>query len=254
MNILQTILLGVIEGITEFLPISSTAHILLTGKLLDITLADSFTIGIQFGAILAALAISWRSLLHKRVWKLVIWGALPTLVLAYVLYPFLGGIHNNLLVIGLALVLGGIIMILLPLPRDRDPRESIELISMNNRQACMIGFAQVISLIPGVSRSAATIYAGYGLGVATEDAVRYSFVLAIPVMAAATGYSLLQEYQLTGFAGYNWEMLVTGTIVAGLVAYVVMRWLLIFIQRYSWKWFGYYRIILGIIIVYSITR
>lgn len=254
MSLLHTIVIGFVEGVTEFLPISSTAHILITEKLLHTVSPESFTIGIQFGAIVAAFLLSIRYLGTFRNWLLVAVGAIPTLVLGFVLYPYVSHMHDSLLIISLALVIGGVIMVAFPIQPavNRDGVNS-NLSSISFLHAFMIGLGQVISFIPGVSRSAATIYTARVQGVTINDAVRYSFLLALPVMGAATIYSLYKDYSATGFVGYDWLALIIGGVVAGAVAYFTMRWLLWFIQNYSWRWFGWYRIVIGVLILIFIA-
>lgn len=247
MHIIQTVILGIIEGVTEFLPISSTAHILLAERIMGITAPESFTIGIQLGAIFAALLISLKYLTHIRVWKLVVVGAIPTVVLGAVLYPVVKTIHENLIVIALALILGGIIMIIWPLAKDTKPAsESLENISY--KHSFIIGLIQALSFIPGVSRSAATIYAGSWLRIRVNEIVRFSFLLAVPVMTAATAFSFYKEFKAHALVNYDWGMFSIGVIVSAAVAYGAMSWLLAFIQKHSWKYFGWYRICIGLLL------
>jgi len=250
MNYWHSIILGIVEGFTEFLPISSTAHLILTGKILNIAQTEfvkSFEIAIQLGAILAVAWLYWKKLLlNKEIMKKIIAAFLPTAIFGFLLYKlFKGYLMENLSVIVWALLLGGVFLIIFEYwhKEKADATDSIENISYRN--CFLIGSCQAIAMVPGVSRAAATILGGLFLGVKRKTIVEFSFLLAVPTMLAATGYDLLK----TGFtfSADQFGLLLTGFIVSFLVAILAVKFLLHFIERHDFKWFGVYRIIIALI-------
>jgi undecaprenyl-diphosphatase len=250
MGYLQSVILGIVEGITEFLPISSTAHLILSGKILGIAQTEfvkSFEIAIQLGAILAVVWLYWeRVILNKEIIKKVIAAFLPTAVLGFLLYKiFKGYLMENMSVVVWALLLGGIFIIIFEYwhKEKADTAQSIENISYKN--CFLIGICQAIAIVPGVSRAAATILGGLFLGVKRKTIVEFSFLLAVPTMLSATSYDLLK----TGFtfSADQFGLLFVGFIVSFLVAILAIKFLLRYIEQHDFKWFGLYRIIIGLI-------
>jgi undecaprenyl-diphosphatase len=237
MTLIQSFILGIIEGLTEFLPVSSTAHLELGTRLLGLVSTDfikSFEIIIQLGAILAVVVIYWSRLSKNReLWKRIITAFIPTGIIGFVLYKLiksylLGNIHILIWTLGI----GGIILIIFELiyheHHDRLGDSITELETMTYGTALLIGIAQSVAVVPGVSRSAATIIAGRTLGISRKAIVEFSFLLAIPTMLAATGYDLLKNAS-------SFSVSEAGALGVGFVVAVL---------------FGVYRIALAIIIYF----
>lgn len=249
MEFIHAIALGLIEGVTEFLPISSTGHLILAERVLQIPATDfwkSFTVIIQLGAILAVLVLYWRKLLFNReVFKKVALAFLPTAIIGLVLYPlikqyFLG----STAVVLWALLLGGIGIIIFE-KWHKTKIVSNELEQITYKQSFFIGLAQAVAVIPGISRAAATILGGLALGISRAVIVEFSFLLAIPTMAAATGLDLLKSGW--SFTSSEWGILTIGFVVSFFASLVAVKWLLRFITSHSFTSFGWYRIILALV-------
>ena len=255
MDILHSIILGIIEGTTEFLPISSTGHLILASDLLGLEANDfikSFEISIQAGAILAVVVFYWRQLLLDRdIAKKVAVAFVPTGVIGFVLYKtvksFLLG--STALVLW-ALVLGGVVLILFEI-WDRGREHGIKgLHAITYKQAFLVGVAQSVSLVPGISRAAATIIGGLGAGLDRKTIVEFSFLLAVPTMLAAGGYDLLQSVHV--FSWSDFGLLSVGFAVSFITAIFAVRFFLYYIQRRSFIIFGAYRVVLAFIFWYFI--
>lgn len=262
MNTIHSIILGIIEGITEFLPISSTAHLEIASRILQLEQNDflkSFEIVIQFGAILAVVVI-YFSLLKKNwnVWKKILAAFIPTGAIGFVLYKiikhyFLG----NFSLIVWTLGIGGIVLIAFEYfaqDKGREESESSvqEIENLSYGKAVTIGLAQAIAVVPGVSRSAATIIAGRSLGMSRKAIIEFSFLLAVPTMLAASGYDLLKNYH--SLSSNNLGLLIVGFIVAFFSALVSVKWLLAFVRKHGFTVFGYYRIILAIVLAFFFLK
>lgn len=245
MDTLQALVLGVVEGVTEFLPVSSTGHLILASKLMAIPESDflkSFEVAIQLGAILAALLLYWRSLLlSPQILLRVCVAFLPTAVIGLLLHGFIKRVLLGSDVVVLwSLLIGGIALIVFE--QWYGPRQASHshLKSISLKTAFLIGVGQSLALLPGVSRSAATIVSGLLLGMDRKSTVEFSFLLAIPTMAAATGLDLLSSE--TGFSASEWTMLSVGFVAAFLVALVAIRWLIRYVSHHTFTPFGIYRI------------
>lgn len=243
---LHAVILGIVEGITEFLPVSSTGHLILTSAILGLTESSflkTFEIAIQLGAILAVVVLYGKTLLKDRqmIQKVII-GFIPTGILGLLLYKTVKQyLLGNQKVVVAALVLGGVFLILFE--RYHMHPEGEEAKSISYRQAIAIGLFQSLAMIPGVSRSASTIIGGLLLGVERKTIVEFSFLLAIPTMAAATGLDLLKT--APQFTSAEAQALAVGFVVAFVVAMISIKFLLRFIQKHSFVSFGIYRIIVG---------
>lgn len=250
MNYWQSIILGIVEGLTEFLPISSTAHLILTGKVLNIIQTEfvkSFEIAIQLGAIMGVVWLYGKKVwLNKEIIKKITAAFLPTAFLGFLLYKiFKSYLMENLSVIVWTLFLGGIILIIFEYWHKEKQGNTEEIEKISYKKCFLIGSCQAIAMVPGVSRAAATILGGLCLGIKRETIVEFSFLLAVPTMLAATGYDLLKS-------GFNFSvdqfgLLVVGFSVSFLVAVLAIKFLLNYIQRNDFKRFGFYRIIIGLI-------
>lgn len=246
MTILQAIILGIVEGASEFLPISSTGHLILTSSLLGIFQSEfvkTFEIAIQLGAILAVVFLYWKSFLNIPLLKRLVVAFLPTALIGLVLYSFIKThlIGNELVVLG-ALFVGGVALIAFEyLHGERVGAR--ELTALTYRDAALIGTAQAAAIIPGISRSAATVLGGLSLGLSRVAIVEFSFLLAVPTMAGATALDLLK----TGFAitTQEWVVLGVGFVTSFVVALAAIRWLLSYVRGHSFVAFGIYRIILS---------
>ncbi len=251
MTIIDSVVLGIVEGVTEFLPISSTGHLILASSLLGVAQNDftkTFEIAIQLGAILAVVALYWRSFFNIELVKRLIAAFIPTGIIGLALYKILKTyLLGNELVVLAALFLGGVVLIAferLSGAREDTPASTQDT-PLTYRQAILIGFAQAVAIIPGVSRSGATIVGGLALGIKRTTIVEFSFLLAVPTMLAATGLDLLKTS--AAFSGHEWLMLAIGFIVSFIVALPVVRWLLSYVRTHSFTSFGIYRILLSLV-------
>jgi undecaprenyl-diphosphatase len=251
-NLLQVILLGIIEGITEFLPISSTGHLLIAQHWLG-ERSDLFTVAIQAGAILSVSLIFWRRLLDmatglgdaaKRDYVLKLGLAFLITMIGGLAAKQLGfELPDSVYPVAIALVVGGIIIFLVEAYIERRP----VVTTLNWNVAVWVGIAQVVAAVfPGTSRSAAALFAAMLAGMTSRPAAaEFAFLLAIPTMFAATGYELAELYFDEGLGSENWTDLAVAFAVATIVGFIVVRWLLRYIQSHSYRPFGWYRIALG---------
>ena len=253
MTILHSIILGLVEGFTEFLPISSTAHLILVSKLLSIDqsmFVKTFEIAIQGGAILAVIIFYWRKLLDLEILKRLIVSFIPTAIIGFILYKLIKDILvGNMTIVLLSLFLGGLVLIYIDrVSRIKNNIESGRAIKeLTYKEAFMIGIAQSLAIIPGVSRSAATIVGGLFLGMNMKAVVEYSFLLAIPTIVAATGYDLIKN--IHSFSIDQTSMLIVGFVASFITAIFGIRLLNNVAKRSSMKAFGMYRISLVILVV-----
>ena len=245
MNLFDAIIFGIVEGISEFLPISSTGHLMLTARLLELSQTDflkSFEIMIQLGAILSVIVLYGKSLLVRvEVLKRVLAAFIPTAIIGFLLYKMIKKIflaHNGIVL--WSLFLGGIILIVFELLHHEKEDHTEDLSRISYPKAITIGIFQSIAIIPGVSRSAATIIGGLMLGIKRKTIVEFSFLLAIPTMCAATGLDLIKNAH--SFSSDQFAFLSIGFITSFIVALLSIKFLLYFIQRNNFVWFGVYRV------------
>ncbi len=246
-EIFKVIVLGLVEGITEFLPISSTGHLILADKLLGLqgVFTTSFNIAIQLGAILAVVWIYFRRLLDFKLWKQLIVAFLPTAVIGLALYKFIKiYLLNNSTVVLWALALGGVVLIIFEIWYQKKSLTRLPSTTISFKNAFIIGIFQSLAIVPGVSRSAATIVGGMWLGISRTMIVEFSFLLAIPTMAAATGLDLLKN--ASTFNMNEWGLLVIGFIISFFTALLVVKWLLNYIKNGNFIPFAVYRIVAAI--------
>ena len=254
MTWIETIIIAIVEGLTEFLPVSSTGHMIITQNLLGIPQGDpfvhAFTFIIQFGAILSVVCLSWKRIFESfRFYWLLIVGVLPAVVIGLLAKKsgLLDWLLDSVEVVAVMLVLGGIFMLFC----DKIFNKGTDANQLNEKRAFKIGLFQCISVIPGVSRSMATIVGGMAQGLTRKRAAEFSFFLAVPTMAGATFLDLLDllKDDTSWATSHNISMLLLGCVVAFIVALLAMKWFVAFLSKYGFKAFGIYRIIVGSIII-----
>lgn len=245
--LIKTIILGIIEGLTEFIPVSSTAHLLLAEKVLGIVdspFSQAFAICIQSGAILAAVWYFWNTVWSNRsiILKIIV-GFIPTGIVGVLLYPLIKSFLSSNLIIALALIIGGIFLIAIsPIESDEQLAEKVRTISY--KDAFLIGCAQVFSVIPGVSRSGATLIGGTLLGIPRTTIVAFSFLLGIPTILGA---SLVEIRHVSGLTHHEWLLVAIGTAVAFAVAMATIKFFINLLTKKPLSWFGWYRIAIGVV-------
>jgi undecaprenyl-diphosphatase len=258
MTIFQTIVLGIVEGITEFLPISSTGHLILAGNILEIpdsNFLKSFEIIIQFGAILAVVVLYWKKIWSSlEDWKKIFTAFLPTAIVGFLGYKILKTylLSNDMIVVW-ALALGGVALIAFEIWYKKYGNPTVkELKDISYKKSFFTGVWQSLAIIPGVSRSGATIVGGMLMGISREAIVEFSFLLAIPTMAAATGYDFIKSAHSFSFSQMHY--LALGFMVSFLVALVAVKWFLSYIKNHTFTWFGVYRIVIALLFWLLVIR
>lgn len=263
MDFIQTIIIAIVEGLTEFLPVSSTGHMIITQNLLGVPKGDpfvhAFTFIIQFGAILSVVCLYWKHFFQMRTkeefqaklrfYGLLIVGVFPAVLVGLLAKKsgLLDWLLDSVTVVAITLVLGGVFMLFC----DRLFNAADKTKEVNWKRAFKIGCFQCLSVIPGMSRSMSTIVGGMQQGLTRKRAAEFSFFLAVPTMAGATLLDLLEMFK----EGTNWatttniELLLLGCIVAFVVAIFAMKWFVAFLTKYGFKAFGWYRIIVGLVIL-----
>ncbi|MDR1761485.1 MAG: undecaprenyl-diphosphate phosphatase [Bacteroidales bacterium] len=253
MNIFETIIIAIVEGLTEFLPVSSTGHMILAQGFLGVKSDDfvkAFTVIIQFGAILSVLVLYWKRFFQsiEFYWKLLV-AFIPAAVLGFLFSDEIDLLLEKVWVVAVMLIVGGVFMLFVDKwfnhTEETEPK-------MSYGKAFRIGLTQCIAMIPGVSRSMATIVGGMAQGLSRKTAAEFSFFLAVPTMAAASGYKLLKlllEDEKRELLIANSTSLIVGNIVAFVVAMLAIKFFIGFLTKYGFKAFGYYRIIAGSLIL-----
>ena len=248
MGIGQSFLLGIVEGATEFLPVSSTGHLILAQALLGIASSDfvkTYTIVIQVGAILAVVVLYFKKFFNWPLLKRLVVAFIPTGVIGLLLYPveksFLLQSDTTMLI---ALFVGGIGLIAFEKYHGELPGAK-GLEALTYKDAVLIGLAQSVAIIPGVSRSGATVLGGLARGLSRAAIVEFSFLLAVPTMVAASGLSLYKS--AFGFSAGEWLIISVGFVVSFLTALMVIRWFLSYVRGHTFTGFGWYRIALSIL-------
>ena len=249
MNMLESAVLGIVEGLSEFLPISSTGHLILASAMLKITQTEAhkaFEVTIQSGAILAVVYLYRRQLTSRPDLLLKVCAAfIPTGVLGYLLYKTVKSFFQPSLV-SYMLIAGGLAFIAIELYlKDRPAPPEGNLQELSFRKAIAIGVIQSISMVPGVSRSGATIIGGLLVGMNRKDAAEFSFLLAIPTMLAATTYDIYKNFGVFNFG--DWQNILVGFVTSFIFAIIGIKALLKFITSHTFIPFGVYRIVAGIL-------
>ena len=275
MSLFHAIMLAIIEGLTEFLPVSSTGHMIIYSSLAGISgneFTKLYTIDIQFGCILSVLVLYYRRFLRDTrtradmAWynalpqglqnmigpvsgqldfylKLLV-AFLPAAVIGFLLNDFIDSLLESITTVAVSLVLGGIVLVFIDRLLDQNVKRDNDI---TFPEALKVGFFQCIAMIPGVSRSAATIIGGMTQGLTRQQAAEFSFFLAVPTMAAASGYKLLKTYKLLQPTDY--QTLLIGNAIAFVVGLLAIRAFVGFLNKYGFKVFGYYRIVVGLVIL-----
>jgi undecaprenyl-diphosphatase len=268
MSWLHAVILAIIEGLTEFLPVSSTGHMIIASSLMGINTSEftkMFTVNIQFGAILSVVVLYWRRFFQSfDFYKKLLLAFVPAAVIGFLLNDVIDAMLESVFIVAITLVAGGIVLLFVDKWFKNDPTHT----TPSARQAFLIGLAQCIAMIPGVSRSAASIIGGLALGISRKAAAEFSFFLAVPTMLAAATYKFI-----TGFlhldlkddilkmnmprikASFNLlsaddlQILLLGNAVAFVVAMLAIKFFIDFLTKNGFKLFGYYRIILGVFLL-----
>ena len=256
MSILQAVIIAIVEGITEFLPISSTGHMIITSSIMgikDLPFTKTFELVIQLGAILAVVVLYWRKFFDFKKWqfylKLIV-AVIPALVLGKLFAERIDKLLESSLTVAVTMLVGGIILLFIDRIFNKHAIENEEEISY--RKGLIIGLWQCIAMIPGVSRSAASIIGGMQQRLTRKLAAEFSFYLAVPTMIAVTGYKLKEEYH--NIHHEEIKLLAIGNIVAFVVAILAIKFFIGFLQKHGFKIFGVYRIIAGIVLLLLIWK
>lgn len=252
MDILKAIIIGIVEGITEFLPVSSTGHMVVTSTLMGIAhdnFTKLFTVAIQLGAILSVIVLYWKRFFQTLnfYYKLFV-AFIPAAVFGLIFSDQIDAMLENATVVGIMLILGGIFFLFVD--QLFDEKKAIDESTPTYKKAFIIGFFQCISMIPGVSRSAATIIGGLSQKLTRKAAAEFSFFLAVPTMFAATAKKMYDFYD-TGISldANQIKLLTIGNIVAFIVAMIAIKSFITFLTKHGFKLFGYYRIVAGILVL-----
>ena len=251
MDIFQAIIIGIIEGFTEFLPISSTGHMIVASEFMGIdqdAVTKAYEVIIQFAAILAVMLIYKEKISFKKInlWTKLFVAFLPLAIVGFIFKDQIKALFN-VETVAWMFIIGGIIFLIVEYFYKEKESHVSEVEDVTWMQAIWIGISQVFALIPGTSRSGATIIGGLLVGLDRKASSDFSFLLAIPVMGAVTAYDLLKHYK--EFADANWIAFGVGFVVAFVMAYITVKLFLVFIQKFSFVPFGIYRIIFGIILL-----
>jgi undecaprenyl-diphosphatase len=249
MNLLQSIIIAIIEGVTEFLPVSSTGHMILASSLMKIhenEFVKTFEISIQLGAIMAiVLMYAKRFLQGISIYLKLGIAFIPTAIIGFFAYSFIKTYLFNPVIVAISLIAGGIILILIDRKVVSRKSQTDMLENISYKSAFFIGLIQCFSMVPGVSRAAATIIGGVFNGLDKRQATEFSFLLAVPTMFAASGYDLLKTPVV--FTKHELFLLAIGFIIAMITAWIAVKIFLNLVENYGFRYFGYYRIIIGII-------
>lgn len=251
MDIFQAIIIGIIEGFTEFLPISSTGHMIVASEFMGLSqdsLTTAYEVIIQFAAILAVMLIYKEKITFKKVdlWVKLLVAFLPIALVGFIFKDQIKTLFN-VETVAWMFIIGGIIFLVVEYFYEEKEYHVSEVEDVTMMQAFWVGIAQIFSLIPGTSRAGATIIGGLLIGLDRKTSMEFSFLLAIPVMVAVSGYDLLKHYK--DFADANWVAFGIGFVTAFIVAYITIKLFLVFIERFTFVAFGIYRIIFGVLLL-----
>jgi len=251
LDIVQAIIIGVIEGFTEFLPISSTGHMIVASEFMGLpqdAAMKAYEVIIQFAAILAVVLIYRDKITFKKIdlWMKLMAAFVPLAIVGFIFKDQIKALFS-VEIVAWMFIIGGIIFLIVEHFYKEQPHHISDVDETSYKQALWIGFAQLFSFIPGTSRAGATIIGGMLVGLDRKASSDFSFLLAIPVMSAVAGYDVLKHYD--EFIGVNWLAFAVGFVVAFVVAYITVKVFLRFIQKFSFVPFGIYRIVFGIVLL-----
>lgn len=249
MTWLEAFIIAIVEGLTEFLPVSSTGHMILTEGILGMKSNDfvqAFIINIQFGAILAVVVLYWKRFFQSMnfYYKLFV-AFLPAAFFGLLLNDYIESLLESVYVVAVMLIIGGIILVFVDKWFDDTAENGKD--DVTYKDALAIGFFQILAMVPGVSRSAATIIGGMVKKLNKKAAAEFSFFLAVPTMVAASGYKLLKNHE--AITSDNIGLLIFGNVIAFIVAMLAIKSFISFLTSHGFKVFGYYRIVVGVIII-----
>lgn len=258
MNIIQAIILGIVEGLTEFLPVSSTAHLIITSRILNLPQTDFqkfFEVFIQSGAILAVIFLYLQYILkNKNLVKIIIFSFLPTAIIGFGLYKIIKNVffESSILLVGSMFIIGFVFLIIECLIAKKKIvlKKSIDNLSLF--KAVAIGFFQALAVVPGVSRAGIVMVVMMLMGYKRDESAKYSFLLAVPTILAAGLYDLYKSREIINQSINYSPQLIIGFIVSFITAYIVIRWFINYLKNNSLVIFGIYRIILSLILFTSI--
>ena len=252
MGLIEAVILAIVEGLTEYIPVSSTGHMIIASSFMGIEsdkFVKLFTVCIQLGAIMAVVVLYWKRFFRTVgfYYKLFV-AFIPAVILGLLFKDQIDGLLENVVVVAFALIIGGIVLVFIDKFFDKGKTDSEDKTTYKN--ALVIGLFQTISMIPGVSRSAASIIGGMSQGLTRKAAAEFSFFLAVPTMFAATVKSLYDFFDDGGIVtAEQWKLFAIGNIIAFIVAIIAIRFMINILTKYGFKFFGYYRIVLGAVIL-----
>lgn len=259
MNTIQSIIIAIVEGLTEFLPISSTGHMIIAEKALGVTETDFikvFTVAIQLGAILAVVVLYAKKFFNFSRWQFYVKLAaavVPALIFGFLFSKKIDALLESSLTVAITMLVGGIVLLFIDKAFTKPTIQSEEKVSYS--KAVVIGIWQCIAMVPGVSRSAASIIGGMQQKLTRSAAAEFSFFLAVPTMLAATVYKLLKYYKESGgFSSEEIKQLAIGNIVAFIVAMLAIKFFIGFLKKYGFRVWGIYRIVLGAVLLILIWK
>ena len=250
MTIIEAIIIAIVEGLTEFLPISSTGHMIIAQALLGVENSDfvkAFVINIQFGAILSVVVLYWKRFFQSINFYFKLFVAfIPAAILGLLLSDYIDEMLESVLTVAIMLLIGGVILIFID--QWLNPKKEVEI---TYPKAFKIGLFQCIAMIPGVSRSAASIIGGMAQGLTRKQAAEFSFFLAVPTMFGASAYKLYKSYKIAPeiFQGDNLTTLFIGNAVAFVVAMLAIKFFISFLTKNGFKAFGWYRVVIGAVLI-----
>jgi undecaprenyl-diphosphatase len=249
MTIIQAIIIAIVEGLTEFLPVSSTGHMILTSSILGVennAFLKTFEISIQLGAILAIVIMYIKRFFKSfDIYIKLLAAFIPTAIVGFLAYGFIKEYLFNPMIVAVTLIAGGIVLILINRKMVSQVSKYKEVEDVSLKNAFFIGLIQCVSMIPGVSRAAATIVGGTFNGFNKKQAMEFSFLLAVPTMFAATGYDLLKTP--VQFTHNDIMLLLIGLVTAFIVAWIAVKAFIAFVEKHGFAFFGWYRIAVGIL-------
>jgi undecaprenyl-diphosphatase len=259
MSTIQAIIIAIVEGLTEFLPISSTGHMIITEKILNVTETDFikvYTVAIQLGAILAVVVLYWKKFFDFKKWqfylKLAV-AVIPALALGFLFSKKIDALLESSFTVAISMLVGGIILLFVDGMFKNPKIDTEEKVSFT--KGFIIGIWQCLAMIPGVSRSAASIIGGMQQKLTRSAAAEFSFFLAVPTMLAATGYKLLKYYKESGgFSSEEVQQLAIGNAAAFIVALLAIKFFIGFLKKHGFTVWGWYRIVVGLVLLFLIWK